>query len=208
MAKLYFKYGTMGSSKSLDLIRSNFNYKEGGKSTLILTPAIDNRCGTGKVASRVGVEADAVAFSDDDSLKDIVADNVFNNKQKFNAIFVDEAQFLTEEQVKELSYIVDYHDIDILAYGLKNTFDNKLFEGSHALLLYADKIEEIKSMCVVDKCNRKAGFNLRLSENGVPEFDGEQIKIGGNERYMPVCRTHYYEAFKNGSLNVRGDLDS
>lgn len=190
MAKLYFNYGAMQSSKSANLLMVAHNYESQGKEVLLLTPAIDDRRDVGVIHSRVGIESYAYAIFKEDNLLDIVNEDL-KEGMEINCILVDESQFLTREHVIQLSEIADYFNIPVMCYGLKNDFQNRLFEGSEALLLYADKIQEIKTICAKDRCGKKAIMNLRLND-GTPVYDGEQIQIG-DEEYVPVCRKHYHE---------------
>lgn len=190
MAKLYFNYGAMQSSKSANLLMVAHNYESQGKEVLLLTPAIDDRRDVGVIHSRVGIESYAYAIFEEDNLLDIVNKDLKEGTE-INCILVDESQFLTREHVIQLSEIADYFNIPVMCYGLKNDFQNRLFEGSEALLLYADKIQEIKTICAKDRCGKKAIMNLRLND-GTPVYDGEQIQIG-DEEYVPVCRKHYHE---------------
>lgn len=187
MASLYFRYGSMGAGKSIDLLKVNHNYKEQGKNTLLFTPAIDDRYGVGKITSRIGISQPAIATDADFDIYSYVMDRKQDN---IFAILVDEAQFLTREQVIQLASIVDELEIAVMTFGLKNDFSNRLFEGTEALLIYADKVEEIKTICSVKTCEKKATMNLRLLD-GNPVYEGEQVQIGGDESYHPVCRKHY-----------------
>lgn len=188
MAQLFFRYGAMNSSKSASLLMVKHNYEENGKNVLLLTSALDNRDGVGRVSSRVGISSDAVALSEYSNIFHALYTRPNINNVNYDCVLVDECQFLTSQQVKQLSDVVDEKNIPVICYGLKNDFQNNLFEGSKALLTYADKIEEIKTLCTY--CKRKAIMNLRLN-NGKPVYDGEQVQIGGNESYKPVCRKHY-----------------
>lgn len=190
MAKLYFNYGAMQSSKSANLLMVAHNYESQGKEVLLLTPAIDDRRDVGVIHSRVGIESYAYAIFKEDNLLDIVNEDLKEGTE-INCILVDESQFLTREHVIQLSEIADYFNIPVMCYGLKNDFQNRLFEGSETLLLYADKIQEIKTICAKDRCGKKAIMNLRLND-GTPVYDGLQIQIG-DEEYVPVCRKHYHE---------------
>lgn len=196
MAKLYFRYGAMNSGKSIDVLKTEHNYKEQGKDVMLLTSAIDTREGMGVVSSRIGIQSNAYVITPEDSMERVVEDYLqetywrYQYDENLYCILVDEAQFLNREQVEQLAHVADFYDIPIICYGLKNDFQNNLFEGSKALLTYADKIEEIKTLCWY--CDKKATMNLRLS-NGKPIYNGEQIQIGGNESYIPVCRKHYGE---------------
>ncbi|EFR31279.1 thymidine kinase [Eremococcus coleocola] len=185
MAKLYFKYGAMNSGKSIEIIKVAHNYEEQHKPVKIFTSALDNRSGVGLVASRTGFEREASPISEDTDIFEIVK----AAPEKLFCILVDEAQFLKKAHILQLARIVDELDIPVMAFGLKNDFTNELFEGSKYLLLYADKIEELKTICWF--CHRKASMNLRIA-NGKPVYAGEQIQIGGNESYLPVCRKCYF----------------
>lgn len=190
MAQLFFKYGAMNSSKSASLLMTKHNYEEQGKNVLLFTSALDNRDGVGNVSSRVGISQPAIAINKDSDIQNIVKEHESYPYITCDCILIDEAQFLTKQQVKQLAYIVDSLEIPVIAYGLKNDFQNSLFEGSEALLIYADKIEEIKTICWY--CHKKGTMNLRLND-GKPVYSGEQVQIGGNESYVPVCRKHYNE---------------
>ncbi|OAS20569.1 thymidine kinase [Paenibacillus oryzisoli] len=182
MAKLYFRYGTMNSGKSIEVLRVAHNYEEQGKKVLLLTSVMDDRFGVGKVASRIGMQKGAIVV---DEHLDMVA---LAQTERPNCILVDEAQFLNKAQVSQLIEVVDELDIPVIAYGLRADFMGQLFEGSNALLAVADTIEEIKTICWY--CDKKAIMNMRCKD-GVPIFHGEQIQIGGNESYVPVCRKCY-----------------
>lgn len=186
MAQLYYRYGAMNSGKSIEILKVAHNYEEQGKTVRLYTNAIDDRDGVGYVSSRVGLRREAYVIS---KHTDLYADIMALPESKYpSCILIDEAQFLTRHQVKALTMIVDHLDIPVIAFGLKNDFQNNLFEGSEQLLLHADKIEEMKTICWY--CGKKATMNLRLV-NGKPTYHGEQIQIGGNESYKPVCRRHY-----------------
>jgi thymidine kinase len=190
LAQLYFRFGTMGAGKSIELLKIAYNYEEQGKRVLMFTSMLDSRYGIGKITSRIGEQRDAVVI---DSELDIF-EKVKNNEP--HCVLVDEAQFLSRENVLEFSRVVDQLNIPVIAYGLKNDFQNNLFPGSEALLIYADKLEEVKTVCWY--CNRKATMVLRLM-NGAPVFEGEQIQVGGNDTYMPVCRRCYIERLERES---------
>ncbi len=185
MAKLYFKHGAMNSGKSLELIKVAHNYEEQNKPVLIFTSALDTRSGKDQVSSRVGFNREAVAITDEMNLYEYVK----GLDTKFYCILIDEAQFLGQAHVFQLTQIVDQLNIPVMAFGLKNDFSNHLFEGSEQLLIYADKIEEMKTICWF--CDKKATMNLRIHD-GKPVYRGEQIQIGGNESYIPVCRACYH----------------
>lgn len=184
MAQFYFKYGAMNSGKSIEILKVAHNYEEQNKAVQIFTSAVDVRSGLGKVASRIGFERDAIAITEDMDLFETIQ----SIETKLYCILIDEAQFLKKEHILQLARVVDELDIPVMAFGLKNDFVNNLFEGSKYLLLYADKIEEIKTICWF--CHKKAIMNLRFSD-GKPVYKGEQIQIGGNESYLPVCRKCY-----------------
>jgi thymidine kinase len=185
VAQLYFRYGAMNASKSIQLLTVAHNYEQSGKKVMVFTPAIDDRYGVGKVASRVGISRDAIPISNDTNIYRIVENETF----KPHCVLVDEGQFLNREHVKQLTDIVDQLDIPVIVYGLLKNFKNELFEGSQYLLCEADKIEEIKTVCVF--CNKKATHILKF-KNGKPVYTGKTIEIGGNETYSSVCRPHYY----------------
>jgi len=180
MAKLYFRYGTMGCGKSIDLLKVSFNYKERGQVPLLITSAIDDRFGTSKITTRIGLSEKAYAFSKNES----IFNYVLPLKDSIDVVIADEAQFFTKEQINELSDVGDILDIPVICYGLRSDFQNKLFTGSAELLAIADKIEEMKTMC---ECGKKATCNLRIVDGNVIT-EGKQIYIGGNESYLPVCR--------------------
>ncbi|RUT30669.1 thymidine kinase [Paenibacillus zeisoli] len=181
MAQLYFKYGAMNSGKSIEILKVAHNYEEQNKPVLIFTPAIDTRDEIGFVSSRVGMRRQAIPIYDDTDIFSIVK----NHEPKPYCVLVDECQFLKKEGIRQLARIVDELDVPVMGFGLKNDFQNRLFEGSEQMLIYADKLEEMKTICWF--CERKATMNLRV-ENGKPVYNGEQIQIGGSEAYYPVCR--------------------
>ncbi|EST90460.1 thymidine kinase [Vagococcus lutrae] len=184
MAQLFFRYGAMNSGKSIEILKVAHNYEEQNKPVVLMTSGLDTRDGIGTVASRIGLDRQATPIFSET--------NVFEYIQQLDfkpyCVLIDEAQFLEKHHVEQLAEIVDELDIPVMAFGLKNDFMNELFEGSKYLLLYADKIEELKTICWF--CHRKAIMNLRISD-GKPVYAGEQIQIGGNEAYFPVCRKHY-----------------
>lgn len=182
VAKLYFRYGTMNSGKSIELLRVAHNYEEQGKKVLLFTPSIDDRFGVGMVASRIGMQKHAIVVTDELNMVEMA------RKENPNCILVDESQFLSKEQVGQLIDIVDECDIPVIAYGLRADFLGQLFPGSSHLLALADTIEEIKTVCWY--CDKKAIMNMRCKD-GKPVFHGEQIQLGGNESYIPVCRKCY-----------------
>ena len=182
MAQLYFKYGAMNSGKSIEILKVAHNYEEQDKPVLIFTSGIDTRDEVGFVSSRVGLRRLATAIFDDTDIFEIVK----SHPEKLYCVLVDEVQFLNKKHVIQLTQIVDELDIPVMGFGLKNDFQNELFEGSRYMLTYADKIEEMKTICWF--CHKKANMNLRVDENKKPVYTGEQIQIGGNDSYYPVCR--------------------
>lgn len=189
MAQLFYTYSTMSAGKSLDLLKVNHNYREQGKKTLLFTPRTDTRYGKGKITSRIGIQENALSVDYEFNFYEYVKRNK-TVSEKVYCILIDEAQFLSREQIVQLSRVVDWLGIPVMCYGLKNDFQNNLFEGAEALLLYADKIIEIKTICAKEECGKKATMNLRLSD-GKPVYEGFQIQIG-DEEYIPVCRKHYF----------------
>lgn len=186
MAQLFFRYGAMNSGKTIEILKVAHNYEEQGKQVMIFTSGLDDRDEIGVVSSRIGMKRPATPIFDE---TDIV-EEVLKNDEKISCVLVDEAQFLSKNHVLQLTKIVDEYGIPVMAFGLKNDFRNELFTGSKYLLLYADKIEEMKTICWF--CNKKAIMNLRVNDNK-PVYEGDQIMIGGNETYYPVCRKHYFK---------------
>ncbi|MDN6161241.1 MAG: thymidine kinase [Atopostipes sp.] len=187
MAQLYFKYGAMNSGKSFELLKVAHNYEEQDKAVRLFTSGIDDRDGVGYISSRIGMRREAKPVREETNIYEIIKKE--KEKEDIWCVLLDEAQFLKKKHVFQLTKIVDELGIPVMAFGLKNDFMNHLFEGSEYLLLYAEKIEEIKTICWY--CGRKAIMNLRISD-GSPVYEGDQIQIGGNESYFPVCRYHYY----------------
>ena len=189
MANLFFYYSSMNAGKSTTLLQASFNYRERGMETLLMTVSFDDRFGKGKIASRIGLEAPALLFDAKTDMAGLILEQV--EKDKVDCVLIDEAQFLSKEQVWQLSDIADIHGIPVLCYGIRTDFQGQLFEGSKWLLAWADKLNELKTIC---HCGRKAGMVLRVDENGNPIREGAQVEIGGNDRYVPVCRRHFKEA--------------
>ena len=185
MTQLTFVYGTMASGKSIEILKVAHNYEVQGRKPMLLTSALDDRTNVGEISSRIGLKQDAVIIQATDDLFEMVA----GQAEQPALVLIDEAQFMTREQVMQLAHIVDDLDIPVMAFGLKNDFRNELFEGSKYLLLYADKIEEMKTICWF--CHKKAIMNLHYID-GNPVYEGDQVQIGGNEAYYPVCRKHYF----------------
>ena len=189
MAKLYFYYASMNAGKSTNLLQADFNYRERGMATMLFTAAIDDRFAPGTITSRIGLEAPATPFDSATDLAACVADR--HAETPLACVLVDEAQFLSAAQVAQLARICDTMAIPVLAYGLRTDFQGRLFEGSARLLAIADSLVEIKSVCV---CGRKATMNLRVDAAGRPIAEGQQTEIGGNDRYLALCRRHFAEA--------------
>lgn len=185
MAQLYYRYSTMNAGKSIELIKVAYNYEEREKRVLTLVPSVDDRYGLGIVTSRIGIQRPAVMVSDDTNILELFLTE--NAQQKIDCVLVDECQFLKKHHVQELVEIVDSCDVPVLAYGLKNDFKNELFEGSYYMLVYADKIEEIKTICW---CGRKATMVARVVDGKFVK-QGEQVLVGGNDMYVSLCRKHY-----------------
>ncbi len=190
MAQLFFKYGAMNSGKSIDVLKVAHNYEEQGKPVVLLTSGVDTRSGRGTIASRIGLERKVYPVMKDTDVYEYVK----NVDHRIYCVLIDEAQFLSKEHVLQLTRIVDELNIPVMTFGLKNDFRNELFEGSKYLLIYADKIEEMKTICWF--CPHKATMNLRMLD-GHPVYEGEQVQIGGNESYYPVCRKHYFHPLLN-----------
>jgi len=185
MAQLYYRYSTMNAGKSIELIKVAYNYEERGKRVLVLVPGVDDRYGKGVVSSRIGVSREAIIVNDETNLLKLFMEE--NAEEDIDCVLVDECQFLKKHHVQELVEIVDSYDTPVLAYGLKNDFRNELFEGSYYMLVNADKIEEIKTICW---CGRKATMVARIVDGKFVKT-GEQIVIGGNDMYISLCRKHY-----------------
>ena len=186
MAQLYFYYSSMNAGKSTHLLQSSYNYNECGLNTLLYTAQIDDRYAKGKVSSRLGIDADAQLFNEATNLLSEI--KVLLQEKPLACVLIDEAQFLTKAQVKQLTDIVDDLNIPVLAYGIRTDFLGQTFSGSAALLAWADKLVELKTIC---HCGRKANFVIRLDGNGNAVTGGEQVEVGGNERYQALCRTHF-----------------
>ena len=189
MAKLYFYYSAMNAGKSTVLLQSSYNYQERGMRTMLFAPVVDQRAGIGRIASRIGLSSNAHAFSSTDDLFRRVLTQ--HGEDGLACVLIDEAQFLTRAQVEQLCKVADKLDIPVLCYGLRTDFQAQLFAGSAALLALADDLIELKTIC---HCGRKATMNLRVGPDGKGLKEGEQIEIGGNERYVAMCRRHYIEA--------------
>ena len=186
MAKLYFNYSSMNAGKSTALLQDNHNYHERGMKTKMFTYSGDNRFEKNKIVSRIGISADSNAFSEStDLFQNLIEDK---EQKKIKCVLIDEAQFLKKEQVAQLGRIVDELDIAVLAFGIRTDFQGELFEGSKYLLAWADNLKEIKTVCW---CGRKATMVVRLDSEGKILSEGQQLEIGGNEKYVPLCRAHF-----------------
>ena len=192
MAKLYFSYSTMNAGKSTVLLQASHNYGERGMKTMLFTAELDNRSKVGNISSRIGLSEKASTFNNDDNLFSSVEKRL--RKDKISCVFVDEAQFLTDKQVWELSDVVEILNIPVMCFGLRTDFQGKLFEGSSTLLAIADELKEIKTIC---HCGKKANMVVRVDSNGKVLKEGAQIEIGGNEKYISLCRKHWKNEMEN-----------
>jgi thymidine kinase len=188
MAKLYFYYAAMNAGKSTTLLQADYNYRERGMETMLWTAAFDDRSGSGMIGSRIALSAPAAAYSDDVDLFAAIAAEL--KKRKLDCLLVDEAQFLTRDHVRQLCRVSDDLGIPVLCYGLRTDFQGNLFPGSAALLALADSLIELKAVC---ECGRKATMNLRVDAAGHAVAAGAQTEIGGNDRYIALCRRHFFE---------------
>lgn len=187
MAKLYFKYGTMGSSKTAQALITKFNYEERGMKTVLIKPSVDTRDGKNICKSRIGLSAEALTVNKSVNLFKLIRD------MKVDVVIVDECQFLTEDQVDQLADVVMEMDVPVLCFGLRADFQTHLFPGSKRLFEIADSITEIKYIC---ECGNKAVVNARLDENGRVVTEGSQVLIGGNDRYVAMCRKCWLKKIK------------
>jgi thymidine kinase len=188
VAKLYFYYASMNAGKSTNLLQADFNYRERGMTTMLFTAGVDDRFEHGTIASRLGISAPATPFDATTDIAAIATDG--HGRSPLACVLVDEAQFLTGAQVDQLAWLADVAGIPVLAYGLRTDFQGQLFEGSARLLALADSLVEIKSVC---ECGRKATMNLRVDAEGRAVAHGAQTEIGGNDRYIALCRRHFSE---------------
>jgi thymidine kinase len=193
MAKLYFYYAAMNAGKSTTLIQADFNYRERGMETMLWTASFDERSGAGTIGSRVALSAAANTFDPAIDLFAATAEEL--KKRELHCILVDEAQFLTRDHVLQLCRVSDELGIPVLCYGLRTDFQANLFEGSAALLALADALTELKAVC---ECGRKATMNLRVDAEGHAVAAGAQTEIGGNDRYVALCRRHFFERLREG----------
>jgi thymidine kinase len=190
MAKLYFYYSSMNAGKSTALLQASYNYRERGMNTVVLTPSLDDRYGKGVVTSRIGLQNEAGAIGPDEDLLATVS--ALHADEPLHCVLIDEAQFLSRKQVLQIAQVCDHLDIPVLAYGLRTDFRGEPFEGSKYLLAIADNLKEIKAIC---HCGSKATMVIRQDQEGKVITSGESVEIGGNDRYVSMCRKHFYEAF-------------
>ncbi|MBM7049857.1 MULTISPECIES: thymidine kinase [Rhizobium] len=189
MAKLYFHYSTMNAGKSTMLLQAAYNYQERGMRTAAFIAALDDRAGRGKIASRIGLTMDAIPFEATDDLYALVEG--MHADEPLACVFLDEAQFLSRDQVWQLAHIVDRLGLPVMAYGLRSDFHGRLFPGSQELLTIADELREVRTIC---HCGRKATMVVRLDSAGEVAREGAQIEIGGSDKYVSLCRRHWEEA--------------
>lgn len=189
MAKLYFQYSTMNAGKSTVLLQASHNYRERGMDTFLMTANLDDRAGLGKIASRIGIGEDAATFRNGDDLFAVLQDRLAEGPVA--CVFIDEAQFLTKEQVWQLARAVDDLKVPIMCFGLRVDFQGELFPGSAALLALADEMREVRTIC---HCGKKATMVVRQDDQGNALKEGAQVQIGGNETYVSLCRRHWREA--------------
>ena len=197
MAQLYFKYGAMGSSKTANALMARFNYEERGQETLLVKPQLDQRDGDHMVRSRIGLTHPCVYFHEMQAMGEEAL-------KRYACVIVDEAQFLTREEVLFLVHLVDACNIPVMCYGLRTDFKGALFEGSYALLVMADKIEEVKTICL---CGKKATFNARFDEQGRVLKEGAQVVLGANDKYIGLCRRHWMANDLGPDFHPRGAGD-
>jgi thymidine kinase len=188
MAKLYFYYASMNAGKSTNLLQADFNYRERGMETMLFTAGVHDRSGYGVIDSRIGLMASAHAYEGNTDLRAVVVAEL--QARRLDCVLVDESQFLSARQVRQLASICDDLNIPVLAYGLRTDFQGNLFEGSGALLALADSLVELKGVC---ECGRKATMNMRVDADGRAVRTGAQTEVGGNERYIALCRRHFMQ---------------
>ena len=188
MATLHFIYSTMNAGKSTALLQASHGYRERGLETMVFTSSKDDRYGESEVVSRIGLRTAAHTYNESDNILTIVQDQ--NKKSELNCVLIDEAQFLTKDQVEQLGKIVDELSITVMAFGIRTDFQGELFEGSKYLLAWADRLKELRAVC---HCGKKATMIVRVSEDGSIIRSGDQVEIGGNERYLSLCRKCFYD---------------
>jgi thymidine kinase len=193
MAKLYFYYAAMNAGKSTTLLQADFNYRERGMETMLWTARLDDRAGAGVIGSRIALSAPAHSYDENVDLLEATTDEL--KRRKLDCILVDEAQFLSQAHVLQLCEVADRLGIPVLCYGLRTDFQGKLFPGSAALLALADSLIELKAVC---ECGRKATMNLRVDAEGNAVSAGAQTEVGGNDRYIALCRKHFFERLREG----------
>ena len=186
MAKLYFNYSSMNAGKSTALLQADHNYRERGMSTILFTSSKDERYGKNEIVSRIGIKAPATYFFENTNIFEEVLEE--SKKNLTNCVLIDEAQFLSKDQVFQIGRIVDELNIPVLTFGIRTDFKGELFEGSQYLLAWSDNIKEIKTVC---HCGGKATMVVRINSNGAIVSEGSQIEVGGNESYIPLCRKHF-----------------
>lgn len=191
MAKLYFYYAAMNAGKSTTLLQADYNYRERGMETMLWTAAFDDRSESGTIGSRIALSAPARTYSDEVDLFVAIGEEL--KRRRLDCVLVDEAQFLTQRHVLQLCRVADELSIPVLCYGLRTDFQAKLFPGSAALLALADNLVELKAVC---ECGRKATMNLRVDQDGFAVARGAQTEIGGNDRYVALCRRHFFERLR------------
>ena len=196
MAKLYFYYAAMNAGKSTTLLQADYNYRERGMETMLWTARLDDRAGAGVIGSRIALSAPAHVYDDSVDLFDAITDEL--KRRKLDCILVDEAQFLTQRHVLQLCEVADTLSIPVLCYGLRTDFQAKLFPGSAALLALADSLIELKAVC---ECGRKATMNLRVDAEGHAIAAGAQTEIGGNDRYVALCRKHFFQRLRESEAH-------
>lgn len=196
MAKLYFYYASMNAGKSSTLLQAAFNYGERGMKVMLWTAALDDRPGFGAISSRIGLAGDAHRFEGSTNIGDAVL--LQHGETPLACVFIDEAQFMNKQQVWQCARLADEHDIPVVCYGLRTDFQGELFPGSAALLGLADSLVELKGVC---ECGRKATMNLRVDEHGKAVIDGAQTEIGGNDRYVALCRKHFVRARRDSAVS-------
>ena len=191
MAKLHFFYSTMNAGKSTSLLQSNHNYKENGLDTMIFLPNETSKLSKSQIVSRIGLKAKAIIANKDFNFINFIKDNISEN---LSCILIDEAQFLTQEQVRQLGQVADRLNYPVMCYGIRTDFRGELFEGSAELLALADNLIELKTICSL--CSRKATMVVRKDDSGKVVTEGSKVVVGGNDIYMPVCRKHYRKLTK------------